>query len=153
MFMHQFRKETTSRAEGGGGDGCHGYRFWLSLYFSLPLFLRVFFFFFCLSPSLRLLVLSVGVGIDGLVYELNPVGLSCRKSEPGDREGFTWARAVSYWWTVGHPVHLSRSRVPHKKHHNSILGAKGLIDMFPLSNVIIHSGLCEVSLWLRPVSW
>lgn len=95
MFMHQFRKETTSSAEGGGGDGCHGYRFWLSLYFSLPLFLHVFFFFFFVSVH-RLLVLSVGVGIDGLVYELNPAGLSCRKSELGDREGFTWARAVSY---------------------------------------------------------
>lgn len=34
----------------------------------------------------------------------------------------------------------------HRKHHDSILGVKGLTDMFPLSNVIVHSGLCEVSL-------
>lgn len=47
----------------------------------------------------------------------------------------------------------SRSSSPSKpitctrrKHHDSILGVKGLTDMFPLSNVIVHSGLCEVSL-------
>lgn len=68
-----------------------------SLFISLSLFFSMFFFllFFFVSVH-RLLVLSVGVGIDGLVYELNPAGLSCRKSELGDREGFTWARAVSY---------------------------------------------------------
>lgn len=35
---------------------------------------------------LRLLVLSVGVGIQGLVYELRPVALRCRKSGQRDEE-------------------------------------------------------------------
>lgn len=82
------------------GGGRRGWLPWLQILalslFLSPSFSPCFFLFIFFVSVRRLLVLSVGVGIDGLVYELNPVGLSCRKSELGDREGFTWARAVSY---------------------------------------------------------
>lgn len=99
----------------GGGDGCHGYRFWLSLSLflclslSTPLSVSV-----CLS--LRLLVLSVGVGIQGSVYELNPVALRCRESELRGGVGFKCARLFH---SDGHSLTQSiyhRSRTVHTPH-------------------------------------
>lgn len=93
-------REKASSAE-GGGDGCHGY--WFCLLLSLSLFL-CFSLACSVCLSLRLLVLSVGVWIQGLVYELNPVALRCQESELGDGVGFKCSRLFH---SDGHPPNPS----------------------------------------------